>query len=270
MSEVGGESFALIEPVLARQGVHLDARRRDGVVRFAELIAHWNRGINLVGNVERLYSRHLLDCLMLATLPWPVGAVEIVDVGAGAGLPGIVVALLHPECRVHGLETVAKKVTFQQVAASALELDNYLPRRQDAHRHARSPDGRGRYDVVLARAFAGLESLLDVIAAPPIRRTLGHEGAQAGSGTGGAAPADVGSLRAGARGVPLRCAGVGRGRRDRRLPPCNGLDKALLRFDQHVDAAVERALLRRVVAEARAEFGESEHRHPVALDALPL
>ena len=164
MSEVSGESFALIEPVLARQGVHLDARQRDGVVRFAELIVHWNRGINLVGNVERLYSRHLLDCLMLATLPWPAGAVEIADVGAGAGLPGIVVALLHPECRVHGLETVAKKVTFQQVAASALELDNYLPRREDAHALARSPDGRGRYDVVLARAFAGLESLLDLSA----------------------------------------------------------------------------------------------------------
>lgn len=158
------ENFDLIEPVLEVNGIRLDARQRLCIDRYAELLLRWNRGINLVGDPERLYSRHFLDCLMLFAAPWPAGARDVLDVGSGAGLPGIVVAVMRPEVRVVSLEITGKKVTFQQVAASALELGNFLPRRQDVHRLTGSAEGRGAYDIVIARAFAGLGELMELAA----------------------------------------------------------------------------------------------------------
>ena len=157
-----GEYFALIEPVLARHGIVLDSGQSSRLQRYAELLHHWNRRINLIGDGERIYSRHLLDCLMLCAAPWPESALEILDVGSGAGLPGMVVAIMQPQRRITSIESVGKKVTFQQVAAADLGLQNFVPLRRDVHELARSEDGQGAYDVVLARAFAGLGNLLQL------------------------------------------------------------------------------------------------------------
>ncbi|MCZ6645863.1 MAG: 16S rRNA (guanine(527)-N(7))-methyltransferase RsmG [SAR324 cluster bacterium] len=153
------ESYQLIEPMLHGKGVYPTAAQQARIERFVELIVHWNRSINLVGDVERIYSRHILDCLMLEALPWPEGALEILDTGSGAGLPGVLVAVMHPLCQVTSLDTVSKKATFQQVAAHDLQLDNFTPRRMDVHSLA-AGEGQGRYDLMLARAMAGLDTLL--------------------------------------------------------------------------------------------------------------
>ncbi len=163
------ETFSLIEPALAEAGIRIDAERRERLERFAGLVLHWNRAMNLIGDPERFYSRHLLDCLMLETLPGLQGARRVLDIGSGAGLPGIVLALMHPEWRVVLAETVQKKVTFLRVAAQALGLDgglgvgNLLPRRENVHEMAAGEDG-GAYDVVVARAFAEMKVLLPLAA----------------------------------------------------------------------------------------------------------
>lgn len=158
------ENLELIEPVLNAKGVRLSARQRLRIDRYAELLLHWNRSINLVGDAERLYSRHLLDCLLLLAAPWPAEARRVLDVGSGAGLPGLVLAAMRSDLRVDSLETIAKKVTFQQVAAAALDLDNFVPMRRDVYLLAEAPEGRGAYDVIIARAFAGLSELLELSA----------------------------------------------------------------------------------------------------------
>lgn len=163
-SKASADNLELIEPVLRAKGIRLNARQRLRIDRYAELLLHWNRGINLVGDAERLYSRHLLDCLLLLAAPWPAQARRVLDVGSGAGLPGLVLAAMRADLRVDSLETVAKKVTFQQVAATALDLDNFAPMRRDVYRLAEAPEGRGAYDVVIARAFAGLRELLELAA----------------------------------------------------------------------------------------------------------
>ena len=63
------------------------------------------------------------------------------------------------------VEATAKKATFQQVAAATLELKNFLPRRGDVHRFAREAEHREAYGIVLARAFADLEVLLELAGA---------------------------------------------------------------------------------------------------------
>lgn len=154
-----GETFSDIAPLLAREGIALTAAQVRRLERFAALLGHWNQRINLTGERERLFSRHLLDCLMLARLPLPPGATAALDIGSGAGLPGLVVALLHPQCRVTSVDSAAKKISFQQVAAAELGLENFAPLRDDVHRLA-AGEGAGRFDLVMARAFASLPVLL--------------------------------------------------------------------------------------------------------------
>lgn len=145
---------------LAALGLSLAPGQLEQVRAYAALLLHWNRRINLVGtqDVRALWQRHLLDCLMLQRLPWPADARQVVDLGAGAGLPGVLVAILHPTCRVVCVERTAKKVTFQQVVRRELGLDNLEPLRTDI---ATLPVPPGGFDLAMARALAELGRLLD-------------------------------------------------------------------------------------------------------------
>ncbi len=146
-----------ILPALERHGIRLTPDDQERIVAYVELLEHWNQRINLtaIRGRAQIYVRHVLDCLLLETWPWPRGAEQVVDIGSGAGLPGLLVALRHPTCTVTALETVAKKVTFLEEAARTMRLTGFHPLRMDAQRHA-SAEGARRYDLALARAFSDL------------------------------------------------------------------------------------------------------------------
>lgn len=161
---MSGAGWALIAPALAAHGIAVDDARRARIEEYAALLLHWNRRINLVGATtpETLYTRHVLDCLMLETVPRDAALRRWVDIGAGAGLPGVLVALLHPDYTVTAVESAARKATFLREAARTLGLENLAVHRGDVHALARSPQGAGRFDVAVARAFAALDELMAV------------------------------------------------------------------------------------------------------------
>lgn len=154
-------ALARLIPLLNQCGIVLSEREQSAVVTLVELLERWNRRIALTGarSREQILIRHVLDCLMVERLPWPPGPLDLADVGSGAGLPGLLLALRHPECRVTSLETVAKKISFQTEAARVLGLGNFLPLRGNVFDFAVS-EGRHRFHVVTARAFAELKVLL--------------------------------------------------------------------------------------------------------------
>ncbi|MDH4248563.1 MAG: 16S rRNA (guanine(527)-N(7))-methyltransferase RsmG [Deltaproteobacteria bacterium] len=161
---MGREGWALIAPVLAREGIGVSPEQRTRLERYVELLLHWGRRINLTAarDPQTVFTRHILDALMLERLPWPQPAARWVDLGAGGGFPGMVFAVMHPELQVTAVETVAKKITFLQQTARELGLAHYHPLRMDAQKFADSAQGAGTFDVVLARAFADLETVLDL------------------------------------------------------------------------------------------------------------
>lgn len=152
---------AFFEPLLASHGIRLTAAQRRLLADYAALLERWNRRINLVGTRDRatLWRRHVADCLMLETVPRPATPRTWLDVGAGAGLPAVPLAVLHPEDRVLAVETVAKKVTFLQEVARGLPLPNLVPLRGDVYALAGDP-AFAPCDVLVARAFAALPALL--------------------------------------------------------------------------------------------------------------
>ena len=144
---------------LAALGLDLTPGQRTQLLDYLDLIRKWNRVYNLtaVRNEAEMLTHHLLDSLAaLAPLQRHLaqaglaGGGRLLDVGSGAGLPGIVFAIGCPQLQVSCVDTVGKKAAFIQQAAGALRLANL----QGVH--ARVETLTSPYDVVSSRAFASL------------------------------------------------------------------------------------------------------------------
>jgi 16S rRNA (guanine527-N7)-methyltransferase len=151
---------ALLRDGLDQLGLGLSELQVGQLLGYLDLIQKWNKVYNLtaVRDPAHMLTHHLLDSLAIVnplrgqTQSRPV---ELLDVGAGAGLPGVVVAVCCPEVRVDCVDAVAKKVAFVQQAAVALQLGNLRGS------HARVETVRHPYDIVCSRAFASLANFVE-------------------------------------------------------------------------------------------------------------
>jgi 16S rRNA (guanine527-N7)-methyltransferase len=150
---------AALEQGLADLGLVLQAGQRDQCLAYLALIGKWNQVYNLtaVRQSEQMLTHHLLDCLAgLGPLQRHLGASgllqggRLLDVGSGAGLPGIVWAIGCPQLQVCCVDTVAKKAAFITQAGLTLGLKNLKGV------HARVESLSGPFDVISSRAFASL------------------------------------------------------------------------------------------------------------------
>ena len=124
--------------------------------RYAELLATDGVVRGLIGPREapRLWDRHLLNCAVVAELiPRDAG---VMDVGSGAGLPGVVLAIARPDLSVTLLEPLARRTAFLDEVVEALGLDQVTVVRARAEEYR---EGRTSADVVVSRAVAPLDRL---------------------------------------------------------------------------------------------------------------
>jgi 16S rRNA (guanine527-N7)-methyltransferase len=153
-----------LEPAL-RQGLSsLALVLTDGQIThlldYLELIQKWNKVYNLtaVRDPAEMLTHHLLDSLaviaplqrQLAHAAAPGQVVRLLDVGSGAGLPGVVIAICCPQVAVDCVDTVAKKAAFIRQVAATLRLPNLRGL------HARVESLTDHYEVISSRAFASL------------------------------------------------------------------------------------------------------------------
>jgi 16S rRNA (guanine527-N7)-methyltransferase len=134
-------------------------QRQRGLVDYLVLLNKWNRTYNLtaVRDPQQMVSRQLLDSLSI--LPWMHGP-SVIDVGCGAGLPGLPLALAMPDCRFTLLDSNGKKTRFVQQAATQLRLSNVevVQARVEAYRKD------GGFNTITSRAFADLHQMLELTA----------------------------------------------------------------------------------------------------------
>lgn len=148
---------------LERLGVAADGVTLDRLARYHALVTEWNARIDLTAvlDPEEMVDRHYLDSAApLALGLIPQGA-RVIDVGTGAGLPGIPLCILRPDLRVTLLDAQRKRVTFLQAAIEALDLPAQAVhmRAEDA---ARDEAHREAYDVAVSRAVAATPTLLEL------------------------------------------------------------------------------------------------------------
>jgi len=128
---------------------------------YADILAKWQRTINLIGpkTLPDVWTRHFLDSAQLAPLV-PAEARTLTDLGAGAGFPGLVLALLLPRLSVRLVESDARKAAFLAEAARATLGPEQAKARVTIVRGRAEDLAPAPQDVVTARALAPLERLL--------------------------------------------------------------------------------------------------------------
>ena len=118
---------------------------------YKELLIKWNNSFNLtsVKNTE-IVTHHFLDCL--AVIPF-INSSRLLDVGTGAGLPGIVIAIVNQDIKVSLVDKVGKKINFIKRIIAELEIKNIEP----YHDRVELLTSEEKYDGVISRAFSNME-----------------------------------------------------------------------------------------------------------------
>jgi 16S rRNA (guanine527-N7)-methyltransferase len=142
---------------IAALGVDVAAGAQQRMLDYLALVGKWNQAYNLTAVREpgKMLTHHLLDSL--SVLPHVIGS-RILDVGSGAGLPGIPLALARPEWRVTLLDANHKKATFLRQAAIELKLDNV----EVVCERVETWTPPQPFDTVVSRAFSDLAEFLSL------------------------------------------------------------------------------------------------------------
>ena len=143
-------------------GLRLDQRQIEQFARYSAELRAWNARVNLtaITDEEGIVARHFLDSLRCA-LSWGDAPSSLIDIGSGAGFPGLPLKILRPELRVALVESVSKKAAFLRHMIAVLDLRDVTVLTARAETVGRDPQHREQYDVVTARAVAELATLAE-------------------------------------------------------------------------------------------------------------
>ncbi len=149
-----------LEHGLKQMGLHYSVEVQQKLVHYIQLIARWNKAFNLtaIRDVEEMVSKHLLDSLVVQ--PYVEGK-TVLDVGSGAGLPGIPFAITSPDKHFVLIDSNGKKTRFLVQAKIDLKLDNMEVIHQRVEDYQPVIDGHRIYfDVITARAYAATDDII--------------------------------------------------------------------------------------------------------------
>ncbi len=147
---------------------------------YEDLLIEWNEKINLtaIRDVEGIRTKHFLDSLSCELAMRNTIIDRVIDVGTGAGFPGIPLKIIHPSMQLTLVESTGKKARFCQLVTDALQLDQVKVETTRAEELAHLPAHREKYDWAIARAVASLPALVEYLL--PLVRVGGYMLAQKG------------------------------------------------------------------------------------------
>ena len=138
--------------------------------KLETLYQDWNLKINVVSrkDIDELYLRHVLHALGIAKVMRFKPGSSIMDVGTGGGFPGIPLAILHPECQFHLVDSIAKKIKVVDEVLAGAGLTNVKTS------HSRVEDINETYDFIVSRAVAAMPTFVRLVKGK-IKRPEHHE-----------------------------------------------------------------------------------------------
>src|SRR5471030_3169079 len=147
--------LAKLELLLIEAGISLTDLQKQQLVLYVELLNKWNKTYNLtsVREPEQMLVRHIMDSIVVEP---HLHGVNFIDVGTGAGLPGIPLAIIRPASRFTLLDSLGKRIRFLRQVQHELQLDNIETVQSRVEDHIPPVP----YDGIISRAFASVNDML--------------------------------------------------------------------------------------------------------------
>ena len=155
-------NFDLINEYCESKQIPIDDKKREGLSVFYEMLVEKNKVMNLTGITEwdDVVLRHFIDSLSLVEiLDLSNFQGKVLDLGTGAGFPGMPLKILYPEVEFVLFDSLNKRIKFLDEVSTALSLDKISLVHGRAEEFARIPEHRENYDLVLSRAVANISTL---------------------------------------------------------------------------------------------------------------
>ncbi len=150
----------LLKTMASDMGIKLSPESLDRFDKYAEMLVETNKTLNLTAITEpdEIVSKHFCDCLsLLKEVEIPQGS-KLIDVGTGAGFPGIVLLIARPDIKITLMDSTNKRLVFVQSVVDALELNANVVHSR-AEEAGKNKAFREKYDFVTARAVANMQTL---------------------------------------------------------------------------------------------------------------
>lgn len=144
----------------AEIGIELSPESLDRFDKYAEMLVETNKTLNLTAITEpdEIVTKHFCDCLsLLKEVEIPQGA-KLIDIGTGAGFPGVVLLIARPDLKITLMDSTNKRLVFVQSVVDALGLNANVVHSR-AEEAGKNPAFREKYDFVTARAVANMQTL---------------------------------------------------------------------------------------------------------------
>ena len=150
--------IALLEDGIKKLGLIPESIKINKLIKYVELLLKWNKVYNLtaITDVNQIITHHLLDGLTV--IPHISQYSSIIDVGSGMGVPGVIIAIWYPDCKVTALDSNNKKTAFLQQVAIELGIGNLYV----VTSRVESYIPEAKFDMAISRAFADTNLFIDL------------------------------------------------------------------------------------------------------------
>ena len=147
---------AQLEGGMDNLGFEIMPENIDKLLIYRDLLLKWNKSINLTSiKNKEIVTHHFLDCL--AVIPF-IKSSSLLDVGTGAGLPGIVIAIIKPDIKISLIDKVGKKIAFIKRVLAELDIKNV----QTHHSRVELMTSEEKYDGIISRAFSNMGDFVQI------------------------------------------------------------------------------------------------------------
>ena len=153
--------YQILEQKLGELGIEQDQNQLERFHKFYQLLIEWNKVMNLTGitEYEDVVEKHFVDSLSIIKAIDLSGIHTVIDVGTGAGFPGIPLKIAFPHLRVVLLDSLNKRIKFLDEVISQLGLTEIRTIHGRAEEYARKEEYREQFDLCVSRAVANLSTL---------------------------------------------------------------------------------------------------------------
>ena len=155
------EYFQLMKEASNEVGLELTEKQYNQFITYMRLLQEWNEKINLtaITEDEEVIKKHFIDCIKAFKSEAVKNAKTIIDVGTGAGFPGLPIAIMDPSIKVTWLDSLNKRINFLNTVVRSLDLNNVTTIHSRAEDGARQVELREKFDVAISRAVANMAVL---------------------------------------------------------------------------------------------------------------